>query len=164
MDDLNALFDSVDGLKDDLVEYGTVAAGAIAANMAWNYAVAKFVPATLDPTLRTYGLPVAAIIGGIALGRVVARTRIPQAHRLGLGVTFGLVTAGITSLAKTLAPSLPIAGLGGPAPLYGFPGLGRAPMSVEQQNGLGTVAVEEQSLHGSPYSIEEVSGFASVMQ
>lgn len=166
MDDLNALFDSVDGLKQDLIEYGTVAAGAIGANVLWNVAVAKFVPATLNPTIRKYGLPVAAAVAGITLGRYVSKSRVPQAHRLGLGVTIGLVTAGLTSLVKQFAPQLPIAGTDDP--LYGLGAgyagyLNGAPTTVEDMNGLGAVVVEE-AVAGAPMQVEDVAGFASVMQ
>jgi hypothetical protein len=153
MDDLNALFDSVDGLKQDLMEYGTVALGAIGANVLWNIAVAKFVPSTLNPTLRKYGLPALAVVGGISLGRIVARQRLPQAHRLGLGVTIGLVTAGLTQFVKMVMPTLPIAGLAAnyEDPLYGSAGLFAAPVTTED-------------VSGAPLTTEEVSGFASVMQ
>ena len=161
MDDLNALFDSVDGLKQDLIEYGTVAAGAIGANVLWNIAVAKFVPASLNPTLRKYGLPAAAILGGIALGRQVSRSRLPQAHRLGLGVTIGLCISGFQQFAKMIAPSLPVAGLAA-APLYGIAGyLNGAPVTTEEVNGIGAVAVEDVA---GVATVEEVAGFSSVMQ
>lgn len=138
MNDLDALFGSVDGLKEDLVEYGTIAGAAVMANVGWNYAVAQFVPSDLNPTLRKYGLPAVAIVGGISLGRVVARTN----RKVGLGVTIGLVSAGISSLVRAFAPGLPMAGFRG----YG---LSRAPVIAEDV---------EATLRGPPVSQENLSG------
>lgn len=149
MNDLNALFDSVDGLKADLIEYGTIAAGAIGANVLWNVVVPKITPANLNPTLKQYGLPAAAVLGGIFLGRIVSKKN----RKLGLGVTIGLVSAGLTQFAKMVVPSLPYAVAG-----YGYGGgyagyLNGAPVTAEEVHGFA----------GAPVTTEEVSGFASVM-
>jgi hypothetical protein len=147
MNDLDALFGSVDGLKEDIMEYGTIAGAAVMANVGWNMALAKFVPSDLNPSLRQYGLPAVAIVGGIALGRAVARTN----RRVGLGVTIGLVSAGISSLVRSFVPGVPMAGLGS----YRR-GFGRAPMMTEDVSGIGApVSIED--LSGAPATIEDMS-------
>lgn len=151
MNDLNALFDSVDGLKEDLIEYGTIAAGAIGANVAWNILSAKFIPANLDPTLRKYGVPAAAILLGIFGGRMVARYN----RKIGLGATIGLVAAGLTQLTKTFIPNLPVAGLAGENDYYGVAGyLG------------GPVTIEDSGMNGfqGAVSVEDLNGFEAVLQ
>jgi len=172
MDDLNALFDSVDGLKEDLIEYGTIAAAAVGANVAWNYASAwalgKF-GGSLPAWAKRYGVPAAAILAGIFGGRTVARWN----RKAGMGVTIGLVAAGLTGYAKMFLPSLPyaVSGLGAQEDLLlGF-GEGQdlfqkylsgAPTTVENVNGLGTTPVAiEESVSGfgtAPSTVEEVSG------
>ncbi len=147
MNDLNALFDSVDGLKEDLIEYGTIAAGAIGANVAWNVLSACFIPANLDPTLRRWGVPAAAILLGIFGGRFVARYN----RKIGLGATIVLVAAGLTQITKQFVPNLPVAGLGNEDDYYGVAGYLGGPVSVEDapMNGLsGSLTVEDSRLNG----------------
>lgn len=153
MDDISALFDSVDGLKEDLTEYGTIAVGVIASNMVWNMAVARF-GAGLSPTLKQYGVPAAAILAGIFGGRVVGRYN----RKIGLGMTIGLVTAGVTQFARMFVPGLPVSGLG--ANEFDQPLLAAAPVTAEE---LSAVVVEEQ-MAGAPTFAEDVSGFQSVLQ
>lgn len=145
MNDLNALFDSVDGLKEDLIEYGTIAAGAIGANVAWNVLSARFIPANLDPTLRKWGVPAAAILLGIFGGRFVARYN----RKIGLGATIGLVAAGLTQITKQFIPNLPVAGLAG-QDYYGVAGLLNGPVTVEEAGvaGFGAPVTIEDSLNG----------------
>lgn len=154
MNDLNALFDSVDGLKEDLIEYGTIAAGAIGANVVWNLLAAKFVPANLDPTLRKYGVPAAAILLGIFGGRMVARYN----RKIGLGATIGLVAAGLTQLTKTFMPGLPgMNGLAGEEDYYGVAGYLGGPVTIEE-NGVS-------GFSGAPYTVEDsLNGFEAVLQ
>ena len=147
LNDLNALFSSVDGLKEDLMEYGTIAAGAIGANVVWNIASAKFIPANLDPTIRKWGVPAAAILLGIFGGRMVARYN----RKLGLGATIGLVAAGLTQITKQFIPNLPVAGLSGDEDYYGVAGLG-APVSIEE------------GMSGAPVAVEEFNGFEAALQ
>lgn len=146
MNDLNSLFDSVDGLKEDLIEYGTIAAGAIGANVAWNIITAKFVPANLDPTLRKWGVPAAAILLGIFGGRMVARYN----RKVGLGATIGLVAAGLTQITKQFIPNLPVAGLSATEDYYGVAGYLGGPVTIEEQgvNGFGGPVTVEESLNG----------------
>lgn len=145
MNDIAALFDSVDGLKEDLMEYGTIAAGAIGANVLWNIAVAKFGSNITNPTLRRYGLPAAAVLAGIFGGRVIGRYN----RKIGLGATIGLVAAGLTSFAKMAVPGLPVAGVeDGGEYVAGY--LNAAPATVEELN---AVSIEES-----------VSGFAAALQ
>jgi hypothetical protein len=175
MDDLNALFDSVDGLKEDLIEYGTIAAAAVGANVAWNYASAwamtKF-GGTLPAWAKQYGVPAAAILAGIFGGRFVARYN----RKAGMGVTIGLVAAGLTGYAKMFLPNLNYAvsglGAGNEDLLLGFGEtslfqkyLNGAPSTVENVNGLGTTPIAiEESVSGfagfgtAPSTVEEVSG------
>jgi hypothetical protein len=147
MSDLNALFDSVDGLKEDLIEYGTIAAGAIGANVVWNIAVARFGSTLPAGPVRQYGIPAAAILLGIFGGRMVARYN----RKIGLGATIGLVAAGLTQLTKQFIPSLPVAGLSASEDYYGVAGYLNGPMTVEEDgvNGFGgPVTIEQDSVNG----------------
>ncbi len=178
MDDLNALFDSVDGLQEDLVEYGTIAAAAVGANVLWNYGVAWVVGkygASIPAWARKYGIPAAAVLAGIFGGRYVAR----WSRKAGMGVTIGLVASGLTGFARLFAPTLPytVQGLGA-SPDEMLLGLSEqdlfqkylagAPSTVEDVAGLGTtpIAVEESAYGGygglgtAPTTVEQVSGLA----
>lgn len=159
MDDLNALFDSVEGLSEDLKEYGTMAAAAIGANMVWNMAVARLVPANmLSPQVRRYVLPAAAILAGIYGGRKLSRS---MNRRVGLGVTVGLVTAGVSSLVRQFFPSLPLPGVAGLED-YGYAGLFGAPVTYEDYGvSGGPITVEEAGV--GAYGVEDDAGYASVM-
>jgi hypothetical protein len=156
MDDLNALFDSVDGLKEDLIEYGTIAAGAVGANIAWNYLTARFVPPTLSPVLQRYGIPALAIVGGIFAGRAVAR----RDRRIGLGVTIGLVSAGLSAVVRELIPAMSqpsVSGFG--AQPYGMmgaaaPARSSGPMMVEDFHGAPTTI----EFSGAPVIAEDFAG------
>jgi hypothetical protein len=152
LNDLNALFDSVDGLKEDLVEYGTIAAGAIGANVVWNIAVAKY-GSIVPQSMRQYGLPALAVLAGIFGGRQVARYN----RKLGLGFTIGLVAAGLTQFTKMFVPNLPVAGLASDD--WSMPLLD-SPVYAEELNAL-TI---EQNVAGAPSTIEQVAGFHAVIQ
>jgi hypothetical protein len=143
MDDISALFDSVDGLKEDLVEYGTIAAGAIGANVLWNIAVAKFGGVLPAGAARRFGLPAAAILAGIFGGRLVGRKN----RKLGLGMTIGLVAAGMTQFAKMFVPNLPVAGLSDGEIEEEFVAglLNSAPATVEELN---AVSIEQDGVAG----------------
>lgn len=151
MNDLNALFDSVDGLKEDIIEYGTIGLGAYGATVAWDIAVAKLVPTTLDPTLRKWGIPAAAVLVGIFGGRMVARYN----RKIGLGMTVGLVALGLSRITRNLIPGLPVGamgGLGASEDYYGVAGYLGGPVTIEEANGMGgfsgPVTVEESNLNG----------------
>lgn len=150
MDDLNALFDSVDGLKEDLMEYGTIAVAAIGANVAWNYALtfamSKF-GANLPGWARQYGVPAATVLAGIFGGRYVARFN----RKVGMGVTIGLVASGLSSLAKQFVPGLPAS-----ASLYG---LGAS--EDEMLLGVGNSDLFNRYLNGAPSTVEQVAGLGS---
>lgn len=172
MDDLNALFDGVDGLKEDLMEYGTIAAAAIAANVAWNYVAAMALSRfgqNLPDWARRYGVPAATVLAGIFGGRFVARYN----RKAGMGVTIGLVASGLSALAKQFVPGLPASaglfGLGesddlllgvGDSDLFNRY-LNGAPSTVEQVSGLGStpVAIEESMAgFGAASTVEDVAG------
>jgi hypothetical protein len=161
--DLDALFDSVDGLKEDLVEYGLVAAAAIGSNMAWNWATRKFVPVTAPAWVDQYAIPAVAMVGGIYLGRTVGQYN----RQAGQGVAFGLVTAGLAKLVKQIVPDAQIPGLAGTSDsLYGL-GAYSAPRYLPQ-----TSPIEEVNAggggeeFGGEYEEANVGGsqFATALQ
>lgn len=139
MDDLNALFDSVEGMSEDLKEYGTIGAAIVGSMFVWNFAVDKLVPANLlSAQTRRYVIPVASILTGLYAGRKLSRM---VNRRVGLGVTVGLVTSGLLALVRQFFPSIPLpsfAGLEGG--LYGAPvtyeeygaGVSGGPITVEE--------------------------------
>lgn len=183
VNDLEALFDSVDGLKEDLMEYGTIAAAAVGANVAFNMGVNFLFTKWTNPPdwARKYGIPAVAVLTGLVGGKFVGK----YSRKAGMGVAIGLVAGGISMLAKQFAPNLPVAGLADDDEEYDIEGLGAsrdelllglgaqpdlfqkylgsAPTSVEEQvNGFGApVSVEEQmNGFGAPVSVEEqVSAF-----
>jgi ABC-type uncharacterized transport system permease subunit len=140
MDDLEALFSSVDGFKEDLMDFGVAGAGAIAANLAWGYAEGKasenieFVRA--NPIVGS----VAAIVAGVAGGAAMAKYN----KNLATGIAVGLVARGLNGLIKKFAVDK--AGLPLLPPVFG-------------DAGMGMTASERRLLFsGAPTRIEEVNG------
>jgi len=154
MDDLEALFSSVDGFKEDLMDFGVAGAGAIAANLAWGYLEGKagenieFV--RTNPVVGSLGAIVAGVAGGAALAK--------YNKNLATGLAVGLVARGINGLLKKYAvdsagaPLLP--------PVFGeVRGLG---MTASERrllfSGAPTRVEEVSGLHGATSTVEEVNG------
>lgn len=157
--DLNDLFESVDGLTEDLMEFGIIAGAAVASNMAFNAAVnfglSKW--ATAPEWVGKYAVPAVAILGGALAGSMAPKY---IGRRAGMGVSVGLMTAGLTRLVRTFAPSEVSQYLAGADEEIMMNGLGEggnafdrylaaAPTTVEQVNGLA----------GSPVTVEQMNGF-----
>lgn len=142
MDDLEALFDSVDGFKDDMIDFGLAGLGGIGANFAWGY---------VDDFLAKSSLPLVggadttafvvrgalALAGGVVLGGMVSRYN----KTVATGVAVGLAIRGLTSALKALKPDLPIGAFG---------------LTPDEQRMLmpGTFAA-------APTMVEEVAGFGA---
>lgn len=147
--DLEALFETVDGLKEDLMEYGTIAAAAIGANVAFNYGV-DFVLSkwtTAPDWARKYGVPTAAILAGVFGSRLVSRYN----RKAATGVAIGLVAAGLSAFAKGFLPN--VKGLGGIEDELTLAGLGASPDQL-----LGNTDMFQKYLGGAPTTIEQMSG------
>lgn len=145
MSDLNALFDGVDGLKADLMEYGTVALAAVGTKVAWDYAL-RFVDSkvggSIPPVAKKYGYPLLALVAA-SLGQKYVRKHL--GGRVADGYIAGLAIVGVSGLIKAFVPSAPVAGLAGPDEEV-LLGLGEDPYAKYLSTGvagLGATAVEE---------------------
>ena len=142
MDDLEALFSSVDGFKEDLMDFGVAGAGAIAANLAWGYLEGKagenieFV--AKHPVVGSLGAIVAGVAGGAALAK--------YNKNLATGLAVGLVARGINGLLKKYA-------------VDSKTGEQLLPNVFGEVRGLGMTASERRLLFsGAPTRVEEVAG------
>lgn len=168
MSDLNDLFGAVDAeeLMADLKEYGVMAASAVAANVGFNMA-SRFVLSkwtTAPSWAAKYAMPGAAILLGALGGGYVSRYN----RQVGLGVGVGLVSAGLSQLAKGFFPSLPLQGLGDEALLDAGNPYGRylSDVTIEQgapMAGLGGATLTFET-GGSPAMPppRAVAGFGGV--
>ena len=153
MDDLEALFNSVDGFKEDLMDFGVAGAGAVAANLAWGYLEGK-AGESIDFVRDNPAVgSVAAIVAGVAGGAAMAKYN----KNLATGIAVGLVARGINGLLKKYAvdatgvPLLP--------PVFGEARLGMT--AAERRllfSGAPTRIEEVSGLHGATATVEEVSG------
>jgi hypothetical protein len=157
MSDLNALFDGVDGLKADLMEYGTVALAAVGTKVAWDYAL-RFVDAKIGSSLpaaaKKYGYPLAALVAA-SVGQKYVRRHL--GGKVADGFIAGLSIVGVSGLIKAFVPSAPVAGLAGPDDEVLF-GLGQDPYARYLDtgvNGLGATSVEESVAGFGATSVEE---------
>lgn len=156
---LNALFSNVGGFKDDAMAYGTMAAGALAAPIAYNYLFEMVAQAAkLDaagPAVK-YGKPAGALILGIVGGNMVARK---FNRNLGMGIAVGATASAISGLVAAVSPDTyaMLTGVKTAAPAATLPAAD-AKVAGYLGRGMGLVAVEE--VNGAPISIENVQGFA----
>ena len=141
MDDLEALFDSVDGFKEDLLDFGVAGLGALGANMAWDMVEAQML-SRLHPALRAG----AAIVAGVAGGAFLSQ----YSKNIATGVAVGLAARGLGQLAKTYLPTVTaVAGLGMTVEERALlmPGVASATTQIEEVAGLSA----------APATVEEVS-------
>lgn len=148
MADLAALFEGIDGVKEDFLEFGVAAVAGIAARVAFGRAAAMLPPSVPAPAVH-----LGAIAAGIAGAHLIGKANVPYARQAATGVAIGLVTRGIEGLLATYAPSIPLAGddmfspaanfnrylQGAPTNYEEVSGFGAAPVSYEQQDtGIGS--------------------------
>jgi len=179
MDDLMALFDNIDGFKDDLMDFGVAGIGAVGAAVAWGFIDKKlveninFLSTNAAGSYIRNGLAiVVGVVGGMALSKVN--------KNIATGVAVGLAAKGIAGILGSFKddqgvpyiPGLPVNSLGMTAAERGllFPsGTPRGVnTSVEEVNGLSgaTTSVEEvNGLSGATTSVEEIglNGLAATL-
>ena len=172
MSDLNDLFGAVDAaeLAADLKEYGLMAGSAIAANVGFNmatkFALSKWAGA--PAWVSKYGVPGAAILLGALGGGYVSRYN----RQVGLGVGVGLVSAGLSQLAKSFFPALPLQGLGDEVLLDAGNPYGRylSDVTIEQgaMSGLGGATTTFETVGPSAPPMfntgNSMSGLAAILQ
>lgn len=162
--DLGKLFDGVDNLKDDLMEYGTLALAAVGTKIAWDYAI-KFVDAkvgaSLPAVVRKYGYPLAALVAA-SVGRKYVKRYSSQ--KVADGFVAGLAIVGVSGLIKAVWPAAPIAGLAGSDDdvLLGLSG--GDPYARYLDSGVGSIATGVEAVNGISTSVEEVNGLADGYQ
>lgn len=103
---IGGFFGGIDGVKEDLMEFGVLGASALVGHAAAGYAF-KFV-STKYPTTPGWALNLGAIALGLGAGKVVSKFD----KRAGMGLAIGLVTAGLAGFVRQYAPSVPLAGTG----------------------------------------------------
>lgn len=160
MSDLNELFDGVDGLRADLMDYGTVALAAVGTKVAWDYAL-RFVDSKIGTAIPTgakkYGYPLLALITASMGQKYVRRSLGGKAAD---GFIAGLSIVGVSGLIKAFVPNAPVAGLAGPDEEV-LLGLGEGDPYTRYlstgTNDLGAVAVEEvtPNFSGAAVTVEE---------
>lgn len=149
MDDIAALFESVDGIKEDLMDFSVAGISAVGANLAYGYVEKMLVKADGTPMAPPWVMGPVAILAGVLGGSALAKVN----RNVATGVAVGLAARGVTTLAKAYAPSLPLAGLSDSEYRLLGPGMAEAPVMVEQVAGL----------NGSTQTIENVAGLASTI-
>ena len=157
MDDLEALFNSVDGFKEDLMDFGVAGAGALGANLAWGYiegmASEKVEFVRANPVVAN----LAAIVAGVAGGAAMAKYN----KNLATGLAVGLVARGLNGLIKQYAVDKDGKSLLPPV----FGEVSQFGMTESERRMLfsgATTRVEEVAgLHGGATStVEEVNGLS----
>lgn len=156
MDDLEALFSSVDGFKEDLMDFGVAGAGAVAANLAWGYLEGK-AGENIDFVRNNPAVgSVAAIVAGVAGGAAMAKYN----KNLATGIAVGLVARGINGLLKKYA--VDAAGVPLLPPVFGEVGRSGLGMTESERrllfSGAPTRIEEVSGLHGATSTVEEVNG------
>lgn len=150
MNDLEALFDSVDGLKEDLLDFSIAGTAAVAANMAAGYLDKNLLTKQADG--KGFDVPAWAKGAGFLLLSVAGGAFLAKYNRnVATGAAVGLAFRGINTLLQAYAPDAIKANL---PQLAGF-------SNVEYRMlgpGLGTPSA------GSPVMVEEVSGFSGATQ
>jgi hypothetical protein len=159
--DLEALFDGVDGIKEDALEFGIMGASAVGAHVAYGMFATKIPFVNKLPAVAQPLVPIAL---GLAAGRYLGK----MDRRVATGVAVGLVAVGVRQLVRAYAPASvkgALAGadeeimLQGPGDAFLPDGeeqdllngyLSGAPITMEQVNGFDAVSVEESQLGAMP--------------
>lgn len=150
--DLAALFDNMDGFKDDLMDFGVAGLGAVGATVAWGYVEQKVLPEIPFVKDSPVAQNVLAIVTGVAGGMAMAKVN----KNLATGIAVGLAARGIAGILGSLknAEGEPV-----------IPGLSAS--NPGRVGGLGLTAAENVLLfprgtpQGSNASIEEVNGLGA---
>lgn len=147
--DLNDLFESVDGLTEDLMEYGIIAGSAVASHMAFNFvsgfAIAKIdemKPDLLPSWFKSYVVPGIAIAGGAVAGGFGGKY---VGRKAATGIAVGLMTAGITKLIRTLDTGSKIS-----------PFLSGSSVEESMMNGLADAGSFDRYLGRAPTTVESI--------
>ena len=147
MDDLADLFDSVDGFKEDAMDFGVAGLGAVGANIAYGYldnsVISKLPVIGTAPALRA----LAAIVVGVIGGAMVKKYN----RNVATGVAVGLATRGVAGLLQVFAPSFVASVV--PGTPAGTAGLG---LTQDEQN-----LLLPSGMAAAPAFVEEVSGYGT---
>lgn len=184
MDDLEALFDSVDGLKTDLIDFGIAGGAAVLANVAYGFVESKVLKVSFLASLDAPGADgKPSMVGGLVRGAaaltvgVIGGSQLTRFNRnVATGVAVGLALRGVLKILRTLLPADTQTSIGLNTAFSGLsdgeyrllgPGISGAPVMVEEVHGLhgATTTVEEVSgLSGATTTIERLNGLAATLQ
>lgn len=146
MSGIGDLFGGIDGLKEDAMEFGVLAASAVVGHAAAGYAF-KFIGSKY-PTVPGWALNGGAILAGFAAGKLGDHFGY---RKLGLGAAIGLMTAGLSGFVKQYLPQVPLAGTG-----LGY-GYSTRPLLMGLGDG-SSDALYQRFLNGAPTQVQETGG------
>lgn len=174
MDDIDALFDSIDGWKEDLMDFGVAGIGAVGGNLLYGYLDSQVVAQLPFVGTTPWARSALAIAAGVAGGAVLSR----YSKNLATGVAVGLAARGVAGLLNAFAPNLAqqlnptaTAGLGltyDEQRLLVPGAMAAAPSFVEEVNGYGGATTTADQVSGlgqygqTTRTVEEVHGFAGL--
>lgn len=150
---LEALFSNVGGViptKADLMNFGVIGAGVIAAPILYNMAFDKLLEVTKqDPAgvLNKWGRPVIGLVAGIALGNKLRRM---GHYNVGMGVSVGLTATALAGLVINASPSF--------ATTLHLIAAAPAVTATAPVAGLFGAPTEVEEVSGAPISVEAVGG------
>ncbi len=175
---LQDLFDSVDGLADDVLETGVPALTIAVTGLAANFGIDQLTKRVALPDwAQKWAVPGGMLAAGVAAGMFLPKS--PLGRKVGTNVGIGLAAAGLFRLYGTLSDqfgwgmSAPaVAGLGNQEVLLGLGRgedlfqryLGSAPVTAETVNGLSAAPVMVEELNGlatspAPTTVEVLNGY-----
>lgn len=143
-----AFFGGIDGLKEDAMEFGAVAASALVGHAAVGYAFKFISGQTWGAKIPAWAMNGGAILGGVLLGKAASHFGY---RRAGLGLAAGAMVAGLAGFVKQYAPSIPLAGVA----------LGEGYSTRALLMGLGdgsADALYQRYLSGAPTQVTETGG------
>lgn len=154
MADIDGLFDAVDGVKEDLMEFGIAGAGFVGGVTAYSYLEDMIKSKDTEKKIPALAYHLGAVALGLVAGRFLAR----YDRRLATGAAVGLTAKGLMGLVNSLAgksilPQVTFSGmddLGYWTDRYRrqHPQLNAAPQTIEQP----------MSVSGAPVTVEHLRG------
>ncbi len=161
-DELEMLFDGIDGLKEDVLEYGMAGAVAFGASYGYDFAIEKLQPHLPTASWAKWIPPAGAVVLGLGGGYLLAE-KVGQ-RKIASGFAIGLIANGVARVVAELrgaskAPGA-VSGLGSEAEDFSRY-LGAAPVTIEQPELSGapvTVENDGGSVDGAPVTVESDPG------
>lgn len=157
LDDLDALFDSMDDFKEDLFDFTIAGVGGLGASIAWGYIDANIVSKIPVVGTSVYGRAIAQILAGVAGGALLSKMN----KNLATGVAVVLAYSGIKTLAQQVMPNLPISGVDD----LGLTWYEQKLLKESQRRGMAgapTMVEEVSGLNAATATVEQVAGLDGI--